>query len=107
MAGIAIAAGAGAMMLVQLARREPIAAGALGALSIAVPVALGAAGTFVLAQLPWYALPALVLVPAAVLLPSVANRGIWARSIVFGVVALVAAAVPVLAAWLAARGGLS
>jgi hypothetical protein len=107
MAGIAIAAGAGAMMLVQLARREPIAAGALGALSIAVPVALGAAGTFMLAQLPWYALPALVLVPAFVPLPSPANGGIWVRSIVFGVVALVAAAVPVLAAWLAARGGLS
>jgi hypothetical protein len=60
-----------------------------------------------LAQLPWYALPALVLIPTFVLLPSVANGGIWARSIVFGVVALVAAAVPVLAAWLAARGGIS
>ena len=107
MAGVAIAAAAGAMMLVQLARREAIAAGALGALSIGVPVALAASGTFVLAQLPWYALPALLLVPAAVLLPTVADGGPWRRALAFGFTALAAAAVPVLAAWIAARGGLS
>lgn len=107
MAGIAIAAASGAMMLVQLARREPVAAGALGALSIGIPIALGAAATFVLAQLPWYALPALLVIPAAVMLPSPSASGTFARSLVFGLVALGAAAVPLLAAWLGARGGLS
>ena len=107
MAGVAIAASAGAMLLVQLARREAISAGALGALSIGVPAALAAAGTFMLAQLPWYALPALLLVPAAVLIPSVSDAGPWRRAFAFGFTALAAGAVPVLAAWLAARGGLS
>ena len=107
MACIAIGASAGAMMLVQLARREPIAAGALGALSIAVPVALASAGTLVLAQLPWYALPALLLVPAAVMLPGVADAGPWRRAFVFGFTALAAGAVTVIAAWVATRGGVS
>jgi len=107
MTGIAIAAAAGAMMLVQLARREPVVPGALGALSIAVPVGLGTGATFMLAQLPWYAMPALLLVPAAVLLPSASEGGVWRRSLVVGFTALAAAALPVLAAWIAARGGLS
>jgi hypothetical protein len=107
MAGVAIAASAGAMMLVQLARGEAIAAGALGALSIAVPIALISAGALVLAQLPWFALPALLLVPVAVSLPTVADGGTWRRAFVFGFTALAAGAITVLAAWFAARGGLS
>ena len=107
MAGIAIAAASGAMLLVQLARRRDMPAGALGALSIGVPVALATSGTFVLAQLPWYALPALLLVPAAVLAPTVADGGPWRRAFTFGFTALAAGAVPVLAAWIAARGGVS
>ena len=69
--------------------------------------ALIAAGTFFLAQLPWFALPALLLVPAAVMLPSVAGGGPWRRAFAFGLPALAAGAVTVLAAWFAARGGLS
>lgn len=107
MAGVAIAAASGAMMLVQLLRRTGLAAGALGALSIGVPVALAASATLVLAELPWYALPALLVVPAAVALPAVADAGRWRRAFAFGFTALAAAAVPVLAAWLAARGGSS
>lgn len=103
MTGIAIAAGAGAMLLVQIAR-GPVASGALGALSIAIPTGLAAAGTFMLASLPWYALPALLAVPAAVLVPSASTGGTFRRAFVLGVVALVAAAVPILAAWFAARG---
>jgi len=91
------------MLLVQIAR-GPASPGALGALSIAVPTGLAAAGTFMLASLPWYALPALLAIPAAVLVPAASTGGTFRRAFVLGVVALVAAAVPVLAAWFAARG---
>lgn len=107
MAGIALAAASGAMLLVQIARREPVRPGALGALSVAVTAALVTATTFMLAQLPWYAMPAMLLVPAAVLWPRASEGGVLRRSFVLGVYALVAAALPVFAAWLATRGATS
>ena len=105
MAGITLAAASGAMLLVQIARREPIAPGALGALSIAVPAAFVSASTFNLESLPWYAMPAMLLVPAAVLWPSASEGGVLRRSFVLGVYALVAATLPIAAAWLATRSG--
>lgn len=103
MAGIAIAAASGALLLAQFAR-GPVAAGALGALSIAVPIALVSSGSLMLAQLPWYALAAMIVVPAVALLPSASTGGSFRRALVIGLPALAAAAVPILAAWFAARG---
>jgi hypothetical protein len=103
MAGIAIAAASGALLLAQFAR-GPLAAGALGALSIAIPLALIASGSLMLAQLPWYALAAMIVVPAVALLPPASTGGSFRRALVIGLPALAAAAVPVLAAWFAARG---
>jgi hypothetical protein len=103
MSGIAIAAASGALLLAQFAR-GPVAAGALGALSIAVPLALVASGSLMLAQLPWYALAAMLVVPAFALWPAAATGGSFRRALVIGLPALAAAAVPILAAWFAARG---
>src|SRR6266851_4812527 len=70
LAGIAVAAAAGALLLVQVIFSRNIAARFTGALSIAILTSLFAAGSLMLAQLPWYALPLLLLVPLAAMLPA-------------------------------------
>jgi hypothetical protein len=106
-AGASIAAGAGALLLIQVLLGRKLAPGFLGALSVALLVALFAAGTLLLASLPWYALPLLLLVPTAVLLPAPERGPVILPAAVLSAYALVAAAFPILAAWYAARGSLT
>jgi hypothetical protein len=63
-AGISVAAAAGAMLLVQVFSASALPAGFTGALTIGISTALFAAGTLLLAELRWYALPLLLLVPS-------------------------------------------
>jgi hypothetical protein len=102
--GIAVAAAAGALLLVQVARSRNLAPGFIGGLSIGVLAALFAAGSLLLAQLPWYVLPLLLLVPVATALPTPSRAPRIVRATVLAAYALVAASVPILAAWHAARG---
>ena len=106
MAGLAIGVACGAMLIVQAVLSRPLAAGFAGALPIGLLAALIAAGTQQLALLPWYALPLLLLVPAAVWLPVPSGAPMIARAAVLFGYALAAAAVPIVAAWYAARGAL-
>ena len=103
--GASIAAASGAMLLLQALARRDVPAGYTGALPIGMLTASFAAATLLLAQLPWYALPLLAVVPLALRLPLPAHP--FARAAAAGVLALVAAAFPILAAWYAARGSLS
>lgn len=100
--GIAIAAGGGAMLLLQFALNRSVAPGAVGMLTTGLAAALFAAATFMLAQLPWYAMPLLLLVPLAVGLTLASPRPPRLRMVISTLVALAAAIAPVLAAWLAA-----
>jgi hypothetical protein len=104
LAGIAVAAAAGAMLLVQVGIARSIAAGFTGALPIGLGTALFAAGTVMLAELRWYLVPLLLLVPAAAALPVPQSAPHIARAALLALYAVAAAAVPILAAWLAARG---
>lgn len=104
LAGVAVAAASGAMLLVQVVFSRSIAAGFTGALPIGLGAALFAVGTVLLAELRWYIVPLLLLVPAAVALPAPENAPRIARAALLAFYAVVAAAVPVLAAWFAARG---
>jgi hypothetical protein len=106
-AGTAIAASAGALLLVQVALSRKLAPGVTGTLPIGVLCALFGAGALMLAELPWYALPLLVLVPLAVALPVPERAPLIARSAVLALYAIVAAVFPILAAWYAARGSLT
>lgn len=101
-AGVALAAGGGALLAAQFAAGPAARPGAIGALSIGLPAALFAVATLMLAQLPWYALPALLVVPAVALVPLPAGLGARARLVVRTLAALGAAALPILAAWIAA-----
>lgn len=101
--GVSIAAGAGAMLLVQIVSPRTRAPGALGAFTIGVACALFAAGALMLAQLPWYALPALLAVPLAARLPAPERLHPFVRAALLSLYTLVAAGVPISAAWIATR----
>jgi len=104
MSGIAIAAASGAMLLVQVAARRAIAPGLTGTLSIGLSSALVASATLMTAQLPWYALPLLPLVPLAASLVGGSRLSLPARVALGAATAPAAAAAPLLAAWAATLG---
>lgn len=103
LAGISVAVSAGALLLVRVLRSGPMSPGLLGTLSVGVMAALFAEGALMLAHLPWHALLLLLLVPLAVRLPVRDSAPTIVRAIVLTAYALVAACVPIAAAWLAAR----
>lgn len=103
LAGIAVAASAGALLLAWVITSRPAAPGILGTLMVGVMVALFAEGALMLAQLPWYSLVLLLLVPLAVRLPVKESAPVIVRAIVLTVYALAAACIPIAAAWFAAR----
>ncbi len=105
--GVAIAAAAGALLLVQVILSRKLAPGFAGTLPIGLLAALFATGALLLAELPWYALPLLLAVPIAALLPAPERSATIIRAAVLAAYALIAAALPILAAWYAARGSLS
>lgn len=105
-AGVAVAAGCSAMLIVQVTRSSTLAPGFTGAVPIALLCALIAAGTQMLAELPWYALPLLLLIPVAASLPVPARGPLLARAAIVSGYALAAAVIPIAAAWYAARGAL-
>lgn len=106
-AGVAIAMACAAMLLVQSLLARTLAPGFTGALPIGLIVALIAAGTQQLALLPWYALPLMLLVPVAVSLPAPKPGPMFSRAAVLTACALAAAALPIAAAWYAARTSVS
>ena len=107
LAGVAIAAASGALLLMQVILARELAAGFTGALPIGLLAALFAVATLLLAQLPWYALPLLLLVPLAAALPVPQRAPMMARAAMASGYALAAALLPILAAWYAARGSLT
>jgi hypothetical protein len=107
LAGISVAASAGALLLVWVVTSRPVPAGILGTLTVGVMIALFAEGALMQAQMPWYALVALLAVPLAVRLPVRESLPVLARAFVLGMYALAAAVVPIAAAWFASRGNVS
>ncbi|HUK04545.1 MAG TPA: hypothetical protein VLV90_05615 [Burkholderiales bacterium] len=97
--GIALAAGAGAFLLVQMVAGRTTAAGAAYTFPAALAGALLGAGAMLLAELAWYALATLLLVPAAAFLPMPQKQPIWLQSIVVSLYTFAAAAVPWVLAW--------
>ena len=107
LSGVALAAACGAMLLVQLAFSRNIVPGFTATLPLGLGVALFAIGSVLLAELKWYLVPLFLLIPAAVALPAPGNLPRIVRAAILAGYACVAAAIPILAAWYAARGSLS
>jgi hypothetical protein len=97
--GIAIGAGAGGFLLVQMVTGRPTAAGALLALPAALAAALLGAGAMLLAELAWYALAALLFVPSAAFLPMPRRRPIWVQAVVVSLYTFAVAIVAWVLAW--------
>ena len=102
--GIALAAALGALLVVQFAAGRNVPVGFTGTLPIGLLAALFAAATYVLAALPWYALPLLFLIPFAALLPFGKRLPFRARAVLLCILCVAAAAPAIFAAWHAARG---
>lgn len=104
LAGVSIAAGAGALLLTQVLLSRKLAPGFLGTVCYGLLTALFAVGSVLLAELPWYVLPLLFIVPLAVKLRAPERAPLVVQAAVLGGYALTAAALPILVAWLAPRG---
>lgn len=103
LSGMAIGASCAAVLIVQvLARRAP-AARHVAALSVALPCALFAEGAMLLAEMPWFVLPLLLLVPLGVAWLPAGRLRPMARASLFVAAALVIAIIPIAAAFIAAR----
>ena len=101
--GIALAVAGAALLLWQFTSQRALVPGYLGMLSVGLAAALFTGGTFMLAQLPWYAMPALLLVPLAASLNVFAQRPPRLRLTALTLLCVAVASAPMLAAWLAAR----
>lgn len=103
-AGTSLAAGAGALLVVQVARGRALVPGWTGALTLGLAAALFAAASATIAQLPWTALVLLPLVPAVASLPLGSNLAVLPRAALLTVLSAAAAAAPIAAAWTATLG---
>jgi hypothetical protein len=101
--GLAIGAGAGAFVLAQMVSGRRFAAGATLTLSAAVGASLVATAAFLLAQLPWYGLAVLALIPLAVRLPVADRLPVWAQTMLVSAYGLMAACIAFVVTWQAPR----
>lgn len=97
--GIALAAGAGAFLLPQMVRGKKAAAGATFTFPAMLSGGLIAVGAMFLAQLPWYSVLVLALVPVAVCLPGPQKGPPWLQAVVFSLYGFVIAGVACALAW--------
>ena len=104
--GIALGAGAGAFLLVQMITGKKGYAGATFTLPAMLTAGLVAAAAMVLAKLPWYALLVLALVPAGARLPVPEKAPVWLQAALLSLYALVIAGVACYFAWHPAGGSL-
>lgn len=101
--GIAMAAGCGALLLVQFLSGAALPASSIGAVTIGVLSSLIACATLMTAQLPWYALPMLLVIPAMAAVPIARRSASRWRIALASILTLSSVALPVGAAWVAAR----
>jgi len=97
--GLAVGAGASAFLLVQMLTGRKIVAGATLTLSASVAAGLVAAAALVLAQLPWYALIVLGLIPLAATLPASDRLPVWAQAVIVSGYGLAVAFVAFVLTW--------
>ena len=97
--GIALGAGAGAFLLPQMITGKKTDAGATYMLTAALIAGLIAAGAMVLAQLRWYSVPVLALVPVAATLPVPEKAPLWLQAILVSLYTFVVAGAACVLNW--------
>jgi len=97
--GLALGAGAGGFLLPQMIRGKKAAAGATFTVPAMLIGGLVAVGAMMLAQLPWYSVLILALVPVAVRLPGPENGPAWLQAVVYSIYGFIVAGVACALAW--------
>lgn len=97
--GVALAAGAGGYLLPQMIIGRKCQGGATFALTFSVAGGLIAAGAMTLAQLPWYCVLVLALVPVAAILPAPRNAPVWLQAVIVSLYGFVIAGAACALAW--------
>ena len=97
--GIALGAGSGAFLLVQMLRGKTSQAGATFTLPAMLLAGLVAAGAMILAHLPWYSVLVLALIPVGARLPVHARARVWQQAVLLSLYTFVIAGVACYLAW--------
>jgi hypothetical protein len=97
--GIAVAAGSGAFLLVQMIMGKRSYAGATFTLSVTTVAILIASAAMILAQLPWYSVVVLALVPVAASLAVPAGAALWVQAVLSSFYGFVVAGIACALAW--------
>lgn len=97
--GIALGAGAGGFLLPQMITGKKGFAGATFTLPAMLAAGLVAAGTMVLAKLPWYVLLVLALVPVGARLPAMEKAPVWLQAVQLSLYCFIIGAVVCALAW--------
>lgn len=97
--GLALGAGSGAFLLVQMIKGKPGFAGATFTLPMMLIAGLVAAAAMILAKLPWYSLLVLALVPVGARLPVPARAPVWMQAVLLSFYAFVIAGIACVFAW--------
>ena len=101
---MAIGAACGGFLLVQMIRGKTIVAGATLALTAGVTLGLLAGAAMMLAELPWFALPVLALVPLAARIRLPAGLPVWGEAVLSSLLAGIPAVVACYLVWQSSRG---
>jgi hypothetical protein len=97
--GIALGAASGAFLLPQLISGKRSFAGSTFTLSVTLTAGLLAAGTMILAKLPWYAVLVLALIPVAARLPVPERAPAWLQAFLLSLYGFTVAGVAWFLAW--------
>ena len=103
--GMAVGAACGGFLLVQMVKARTTPAGATLTLAVGATLGLIAGGAFMLAELPWFALPALALVPFAARIPLPAGLPVWGEAVLASLLSGIPAAAACYLVWQSSRGG--
>lgn len=101
---LALGSASGAFLLVQMLTGKRAFAGIAFTLTAGLLAGLLGAATYHLAQLPWYALPVMAIVPLAARVPVPARWPAWGQIVAISALALAVAAVPCYLVWESSRG---
>jgi hypothetical protein len=97
--GLALGAAAGAYLLIQMLTNSPLPCGRSYTLPLSLIAGMSACLAVLTAQLPWYALLVLAIIPVAAKIPLPAKQGLWVQSMLLSTVTLACAAGAVYLTW--------
>ena len=97
--GLALGAAAGAFLLIQMITNASLPCGRNYTLPLSLIAGLTACLAVLTAQLPWYALAALALIPLAAKIPVPEKQPLWVQSLLLSAVAVACAAAAVYLTW--------